>query len=133
MPMPGQTLDVSGDMGSVPATLVGRDAGYNLHWSADSKQIHYTLGEEYFTINLNERFSFLPGAPDSLPELETTGIKIGLQLKADKPTGAILFDNARIITCEGDQVIEKGVLLVQDNKIAFAGTKADYQRARQGD
>jgi len=129
MPMPGQTLDVSGDMGSVPATLVGRDAGYNLHWSADSKQIHYTLGDEYFTINLHERFSFLPGAPDSLPALDTTGIKIGLQLKADKPSGSILFDNARIITCEGDQVFEKGVLLVQDNKIAFAGTKADYQRA----
>lgn len=78
MPMPGQTLDVSGGMNAVPVTLVSRDAGYNLHWSADSReQMHYTLGEEYFSIDLNNRFSFLPGAtPDSLPALDTTGIKV---------------------------------------------------------
>lgn len=132
MPMPGQALEVSGDMKSVPATLVSRDAGYNLHWSADSKSLHYTLGEEYFTIDLNKRFSFLPGAPDSLPALDTTGIHIGLVLKADKPEGALLFDNARIITCEGDQVIEKGVLLVESNKIAFAGTKSDFKKSGLG-
>ncbi|MBL7825011.1 MAG: PD40 domain-containing protein [Saprospiraceae bacterium] len=129
MPMPGQPIDISGDMGSVPVTLVSKDAGYNLHWSGDSKQLHFTLGDEYFTIDLNKRFSFLPGAPDSLPALDSTGMKIGLKLAADKPDGALLFDNARIITCEGDQVIEKGVVLVKRNKIEFVGTKAAYQKA----
>lgn len=130
MPMPGQTLDVSGGMGAVPVSLVSRDAGYNLHWSADSKQLHYTLGEEYFTIELNNRFAFLPGAPDSLPALDSTGIKIGLELKSDVPTGAIVFENARIITCEGDRVIEKGVVVVEQNKLLFVGTMAAYKAER---
>lgn len=129
MPMPGQPLDVSGDMKSVPATLISRDAGYNLHWSTDSKKLHYTLGDQYFTIDLNERFAFLPGAPDSLPALDTSGVKIGLELKADKPDGTLVFDNARIITCEGDRVIEKGVVVVEANKITFVGTKLEYQKA----
>lgn len=130
MPMPGQTLDVSGGMSAVPVALVNRDAGYNLHWSADSKQLHYTLGEEYFSIDLNERFSFLPGAPDSLPALDTTGLKIGLVLPSDVPNGSLVFENARIITCEGDKVIEKGVIVVERNKLAFVGSMSEYQAAR---
>lgn len=128
MPMPGQTLDVSGGMGSVPVTLVSRDAGYNLHWSADSKQLHYTLGEEYFSIDLNKRFAFLPGAPDSLPPLDTMGIKIGLEIKADMPEGTVIFENARIVTCEGDQVIENGALVVYQNRIQSVEPMSEYKK-----
>lgn len=130
MPMPGQTLEVSGSMGAVPVALVSRDAGYNLQWAADSKQLHYTLGDEYFTIDLNERFAFLPGAQDSLPALDTTGIKIGLSLKTDVPTGAVVFEGARIITMEGDRVIENGVMVVESNKITFVGSQSEYQAAK---
>jgi Tol biopolymer transport system component/imidazolonepropionase-like amidohydrolase len=130
MPMPGQALEVSGSMGSVPVTQVSRDAGYNLHWSSDSKQLHYTLGEEYFSINLNQRFKFLPGAPDTLPALDTTGVRIGLNLKADVPEGVIVFQNARIITCEGDQVINNGVIVVEKNMIRFVGSTTEYQASR---
>src|SRR5262249_5970092 len=34
MPEPGQTIDLSGDIKSVPVSPITRDAGYNLHWSA---------------------------------------------------------------------------------------------------
>lgn len=129
-PFTGKTLDLSADTKAIPATPVSRDAGYNLHWSADSKKLHYTLGDEYFSIDLNERFAFLPGAPDTLPPLDTAGLKIGLTLKTDVPDGALVFQNARIITMEGDQVIENGVLVVEGNKITFVGTQTEYQAAK---
>lgn len=128
MPAPGQTVDLSADTKAFPVSQIAKDAGYNLHWSADSKQVHYTLGDEYFTIDLTDRFTFLPGAPDSLPPLPETGQKIGLTLKTDAPEGAIVFENARIITMEGDRVIENGVLVVENNRIAFVGTKAEYSK-----
>jgi imidazolonepropionase-like amidohydrolase/WD40 repeat protein len=117
----GKTLDLSADTKAIPATCVSKDAGYNLHWSSDSKKLFYTLGDEYFTIDLKDRFAYLPGAPDSLPGLPEAGLKIGLTLKADKPKGKVIFDNARIITMEGDQVIENGELEVTDNKITYIG------------
>jgi imidazolonepropionase-like amidohydrolase/Tol biopolymer transport system component len=126
MPNHGQAIDLSADIKAVPVSQVSKDAGYNLHWSADSKKLHYTLGDEYFTIDLSERFSFLPGAPDSLPPLPESGQKIGLKLKTDAPQGKIVFQNARIITCEGDQVIENGVLEVTDNKITYVGPANGY-------
>lgn len=131
MPAPGQTIDLSADIKSVPVAPITRDAGYNLHWSADSKKVHYTLGAEYFTIDLTNRFSFMPGAPDSLPDLPEHGIDIGLNLNTDVPKGHVVFQNARIITADGDKVIENGVIRVIDNRIEFVGTAAEFENARR--
>lgn len=120
-PQTGKTLDLSADTKAIPVTCVSRDAGYNLHWSGDSKKLHYTLGDEYFTIDLKDRFAWTPGAPDSLPPLPEAGLKIGLTLKSDAPSGKTIFYNARIITMNGDQVIENGELEVTNNKITYVG------------
>ncbi len=127
-PQTGGTIDLSADIKAIPVSQIAKDAGYNLHWSSDSKQIHYTLGDEYFTLDLAGRFTFLPGSPDSLPPLPETGRKIGLTLQADMPEGTLVFENARIITMEGNRVIENGVLVVENNRIAFVGTSAEYKR-----
>jgi Tol biopolymer transport system component/imidazolonepropionase-like amidohydrolase len=128
-PQTGKTVDLGADTKAIPVTQVSRDAGYNLHWSGDSKQLHYTLGDEYFTIDLNKRFAFLPGAPDSLPPLDSAGLKIGLTLESDMPKGHVVFQNARIITMEGDQVIEDGVIRVINNEIEFVGTIKAFENA----
>lgn len=118
VPQTGQTFDLNRNTKAVPVSQVARDAGYNLHWSGDSKKLLYTLGDHYFTAEIKNRFLFVEGAPDSIPPIDTIGIEIGLQLKTDKPKGAIVFTNARIITMDKDnKVIEKGNLLVVDNQI----------------
>jgi hypothetical protein len=43
---------------SVPVSQLTRDAGINLRWSADSKKIFWTLGDEYFSNDIHERFTF---------------------------------------------------------------------------
>ncbi|MCW5922237.1 MAG: PD40 domain-containing protein [Saprospiraceae bacterium] len=126
-PQTGKTIDLSADTKAIPVTQVSRDAGYNLHWSADSKKLHYTLGDEYFNIDLTQRFAFLPGAPDSLPPVDSVGLKIGLTLKTDVPEGTVIFENARIITMEGDRVIEGGAVVVFQNKIESIETKEEYE------
>jgi imidazolonepropionase-like amidohydrolase/Tol biopolymer transport system component len=126
VPTTGQTIDLSADTKAMPVSQVAKDAGYNLHWSGDSKRLHYTLGDEYYSIDLTNRFIFLPGAPDSLPPLPEKGVKIGLTLPYDTPEGTVAFVNARIITCEGDQVIDNGVVEVTGNQISFVGSKQQY-------
>jgi imidazolonepropionase-like amidohydrolase/Tol biopolymer transport system component len=121
MPPSGQTLNIDGSSTVVPVTAISRDAGINLHWSGDSKTVHWTLGEDYFSIPLNERFAFLKGAPDSIPPLDTAGLKIGLEYTVDKPSGRIAFKGAQIITMEGDEVIKNGVIVIKDNKIEAIG------------
>ena len=123
MPLPGQSIGLSANTKAVPVAQVARDAGINLHWSADSKKIHWTLGGEYFTDELTNRFLFLEGAADSIPPIDTAGLKIDLRLASDKPMGQIAFTNATIITMEGDEVIEGGTILIEGNKIKDLGKK----------
>lgn len=120
-PKTGQVVELAPTGSSVPVTQLTRDAGINIHWSADSKNIHWTLGEEYFTNAVENRFTFLPDSPETLPAMDTTGIKIGLKLKSDVPEGKIALTGARIITMNGDEVIENGTILIEGNKIQAIG------------
>ncbi|MBL0740165.1 amidohydrolase family protein [Chryseolinea lacunae] len=121
MPALGQTLDLDSRSTSVPVSQLSRDAGINLHWSGDSKKIYWTLGDQYFSNDLNKRFKFLAGAPDSIPPLDTAGVKIGLKIKSDAPDGRIAFTGAKIITMEGGSVIENGTIVIFKNKIEAIG------------
>lgn len=121
MPEIGKTIDLGSGTGDFPVKQVARDAGFNLHWSSDSRQLHYTLGSEYFTVNLRDRFEFIAAVPDSSFKMPEKGIEAGLSVKTDRPTGLIAFTNARIITMKGNEVIENGVLLVENNKISAVG------------
>ncbi|KAA3634795.1 MAG: amidohydrolase [Bacteroidetes bacterium] len=123
MPLSGKAMDLSAKTKAVPVAKVARDAGVNLHWSADSKKLFWTLGNEYFSDELTRRFTFLEGAVDTVPPVDTTGLKIDLQLNSDRPEGMIAFTNARIITMEGDKVIESGTVLVEGNEIKKVGEK----------
>lgn len=125
LPQTGKALELDAKGDNVPNSQVARDAGINIHWSADSKKIFWTLGDEYFSDELRERFRFLDGSPTSLPPMDTVGIRIGLLLKSDVPDGRIAFRGARIITMEGNEVIEDGVVIVNKNKIEAVGKRAD--------
>jgi imidazolonepropionase-like amidohydrolase/Tol biopolymer transport system component len=127
-PKTGKKVGLTSGTKAVPVAQVARDAGINIHWSADSKTLHWTLGNEYFSDDLTERFKFLEGSLDSLPPMDSVGLKINLTLPMDKPQGLVAFTNARIITMEGNSVIEKGTVLVEGNVIKEVGARVSVPR-----
>ncbi len=127
LPQTGKTLDIGSGTTDYPVKVVSKDAGYNLHWSSDSRQLRYTLGSQYFTINMEDRFEFVANKPDSLFKVPEKGIEVGLEVNADKPKGIIAFTNARIITMKGNEVIENGILIVEDNLIKIVGKAGDVK------
>ena len=120
-PQTGKTIDLGSGTADFPVKQVAKDAGFNLDWSKDSKRLYYTLGGQYFSINLEERFEFIANKPDSLFKIPEKGIDVGLSVTMDKPAGIIAFTNARIITMNGDEVIASGTVLVEGNIIKAVG------------
>ena len=127
MVMTGQTIDIDNNTKTFPVSQVAKDAGINLHWSSDSETLHWTLGDEYFSNKVSERFTFLKDSPDSIPDMTEKGLKIDLIVKTDKPTGRIAFTDARIITMEGNEVIENGTIVVNNNKIEAIGKASEIK------
>ncbi len=118
----GHTFELSGDVKSMPVAKVSKDAGINLQWSADGQKIHWTLGSKYYTAEIKDCFTFLEGSPDSIAEIKTKIIDIDLTLDMDRPKGKLAFTDAKIITMNGDEVIENGVVVIERNKIVAVGS-----------
>lgn len=114
MPKAGKTLDLTDKSKFVPVTKLSKDAGINLHWSKDSKMLHWTLGNQYFSAKASED-----------TELVEKGTKINLEAKTDKPSGRIALKGARLITMEGDEIIENGTIIIHNNTIEALGNASD--------
>ncbi len=117
----GQAIDLDNKTTSVPVSQIAKDAGINIHWSADSKEVLWMLGNRYFKNQIKDRFPFLADSPEKIEDLADTSIPIGLQGKVDMPEGRIAFTNVRILTMEGDEVIENGSIVINQNKIEALG------------
>jgi imidazolonepropionase-like amidohydrolase/Tol biopolymer transport system component len=146
-PQSGRPIDLGPRVAAFPVAQISRDAGMYLHWSGDSRKVHWALGPEYFTRDLARTFSFLatgdasgtgPQAADK-PEPEAKGVPIGFVTKSDVPTGSLALVGARIITMGSGStglqarpygsaglqaradVIENGTIVVEGNRIVAVG------------
>ena len=120
-PKTGKKIGITSKTKAVPVAQVAKDAGINIHWSKDSDELHWTLGNEYYSDKLTERFKFLEGSVDSIPPMDSLGVKITVPVETDKPGGAIAFTNAKVITMNGDLVFNNGTVIVENNIIMQVG------------
>ncbi len=86
--------------------------GYYVHWSGDSGKIHWSLGPELYTLSLDPTLEL---------EGEAARTAIGFMTASDQPSGSITLVGARIVTMDGDRVIENGTVVVDENRITAVG------------
>jgi Tol biopolymer transport system component/imidazolonepropionase-like amidohydrolase len=119
----GRQLELGPDTKALPVSRVSKEAGEYLHWSGDSRRLHWSLGPELFTRDLTDAFAFLDGAPAELPEAPGRGVDLSFGVTADAPDGSVAFVGGRVISMRGDEVIEDGVVVVTGNRIAAVGAR----------
>ncbi|MCL4813479.1 MAG: PD40 domain-containing protein, partial [Vicinamibacteraceae bacterium] len=127
-PRSGRPVDIGPRTTGYPVARVSRDAGFSIHWSADSRRLHWTLGPELFTRDLAKTFSFVEGGEPAPAEPEAKGVAIGFTVESDRPRQTVAFTGARLVTLAGRDaaggVIEQGTLVVEGNRIAAIGPAA---------
>ena len=126
-------------------------------WSADGKRVHWSIGSSHFVYDLDRARQYddsveaarrargdtagAPGAarPGTDTTARTTGpagnprgyqpveTRITLRMRRDIPEGVAVFRNARVITMKGDEVIERGDILVRNNRIVAVGPAGTLQ------
>ncbi len=112
---------------SIPVRKISRDAGEYLHWSGDSSTLHWSLGPQLYHRDLRDAFAFYDGAPEELPEPVDAGVDIGFDVATDRPDGQVAFIGGRIITMDGDEVIEDGTVIVDGSRITKVGARGDVE------
>lgn len=121
-PHTGQAVSIGANTADYPIRRITRDAGTYLHWSPDSKTIHWSLGPELFSRDLTNTFKFVEGANDSIQEKpDTSGLNISFSTATDNPTGSLALTGATVITMKGDEVIPNATIIVQRNRVTSIG------------
>ena len=115
----GSEINVDQNTKSFNVESLSKNAGINLHW-ANSNKIFWTLGDAYFSKSIIDNTTD-PFAKTNLAADDSAGIKINLKSKSDIPEGLIAFKNARIITMNGNEIIEDGTIIINRNKIEKIG------------
>lgn len=127
LPQTGGSIELSKDTKAIPVTQVSKDVGSYLHWSADSRALHWMVSREYHTRDLKDAFAFVPDAPKELPGPGSDkGIDVGLSVPMDRPGDVFAFTNARIVTMKDARsgardVVENGTLVVEGDTIRAVG------------
>ena len=128
VPMPpGGTLDLSPKTKSVRVVRASEIGGDYLNWT-DGDTLTWSLGS---TLYRGEMSSLFPkpvsGGTEPAPVHGQRIADLGSSRAADKPTGVVALTGARIITMNGEQVIDDGVIVIRNNRIAAVGPANSVQ------
>lgn len=109
---------------NLPVQKFSTFAGSNLAWSDDSTELSWSLGPTLYQQKLAEKFNFLAEDGKASAEAARETV-IELPVKAEVPKGVTALVGAKILTMEGDQIIEDGVVVVENNRIKAVGKRGD--------
>ncbi|HEX6051826.1 MAG TPA: amidohydrolase, partial [Gemmatimonadaceae bacterium] len=147
VPLPmtgGQTPTISVNQptnAAVPFRRLSRIGGDFLGWNPDSKGVYYSMGRSFFQYDVARADSLAadsaakapprPQRPDSTPNAQNVArgkpvyepvrTDITITVPKDRPSGTVVLRGARIITMKGDEVIERGDVVVTNNRITAVG------------
>ena len=123
---------------ATPARQLTEVGGEFPAWSSDGRTVHWTLGNAHLAYDLDAAKAF----EDSLaaaenPDADSVAVedddaryrpaeaRIRVQVPRDVPQGTVVLSGARVITMAGDEVLERGDVVVENNRIlAVAPTGA---------
>jgi Tol biopolymer transport system component/imidazolonepropionase-like amidohydrolase len=103
------------DNTTVPVTRMSAEGGDYLEWNRDGTAVTWALGAQFFRQGID-------AAEPQRTDVVVTAPRV-------RPTGSVLLTGGRVITMNGDEVIESGDILVTDNRIAGVGPRGKVAAA----
>ena len=91
-------------------------------WSADARKVHWSLGNAHFVYNLDDN-SRADEKDDAckMNAYKPEEKRIIIQADRDIPLGVAVLRGARVITMNGDEIIEEADIVVRNNRIEAVG------------
>jgi hypothetical protein len=147
-----QTVEVGLEKSALPLAQLTDEGGEWVGWADGGKALTWIFGSAYHRLALEKAFppptaaevEAAKGTPKAkkgkdgdsdkaaeakkkkeLPKSES--IEIVLDLPRAKPSGIVAYKGARVVTMRGDEVIERGTIVVENDRIRTVGAEASVE------
>ncbi|WP_277054296.1 amidohydrolase family protein [Pseudoalteromonas marina] len=127
----GKAINIGPKDSKFPIEQLSVRAGESISWSADSSKLYWTLGPELYHANLNGVFAI--NSKSDADFKVKNGENIGFSKKVNEPKGMIALTGGKIITMNGDKVIENGVIITDGKHIKAVGPASELSIPKDAD
>lgn len=103
------SVSVVGPVATVPVKKLSAEGGDFIAWSADGKTLTWSWGAKFYR--------------QALSSDKSESVDIAVSQPRVKPSGTVVLSGARVVTMKGDEVIERGDIVITDNRITAIGAK----------
>lgn len=100
------TINVASNS-SMPVKKIAPEGGYSIQWSADGKSVTWSLGNRFYRQALDA------DKPESFAA--------SIEVPRPKPEGTVVLRGARVVTMKGNEIVDRGDVVVTDNRIVAVG------------
>ncbi len=125
----GDVIDTGPKAKNLPVKQLSVRAGEGLNWNGKSNELYWSLGANLYQAPVAALFNIEAKTDDekasdskAKDKTEPKVTSLSFTQKADVPSGKVAFVGGKVITMEGEQVIENGVVVVEANKIVAVGS-----------
>ena len=130
-----QTVDIELGSAALPLAQFTDEGGEWVNWADNGKSISWIWGPVYHRIALDKVWATAAADDkakdktkekdkdaDKKPKLPPNeAIDITLSVPRDRPVGMVAYTGARIVTMKGDEVLDRGTIVVKDDRIVTVG------------
>ncbi|MBL8265988.1 amidohydrolase family protein [Steroidobacter sp.] len=102
----------------LPTSRLDVTGGESPSWSVDGKSLYWSLGRSWFQRRVDT---------DSLQDQQIVRTDIEIRRPTARAPETLVMRGARLITMQGEQVIENGDLVIADSKIAALGPRGTVE------
>ena len=116
----GAAINISPSDKQFPVEQLSVRAGENISWTADGKNLYWSLGPELYHASVAGLFAIDKG--DEAFAKVDSGMDISFDADVANHQQTVAFVGGKVITMNGDEVIENGVVVVEGNTIVAVGS-----------
>lgn len=111
LPQNGDAFDLDASGGGIPIKKLTNEGCEYLGWAPGGKSFFWALGRKLYRQDLEAD--------------KSTNVELKVEMARSKPTGTVALKGARLVTMRGDEVIERGTIVIKDNRIVLVGPEKE--------
>jgi len=121
------TININFKTPEVPLRRLTKEGANYLYWADGGKTLTWSFGNDFYRVKRDDVLNAARPEKDKPENWKQETFAISLQVPRDTPQGLLFLSGARIVTMNGEEIIEKGDILIENDRIKTIGPTGSMQ------